>query len=178
MNLQLLYFPKIKMTMKKLLLFLMLPLFAMLLTQCANPGKTDDATQGDDLPQETEPSTTVNTGNLLDIYWKLSELNNISIAGYPAQNKTPYLMLKTDGNRAEGTGGCNSMGGTYALTGDNNISFSQLISTKMACADMMMETEFHAALEATKSYQTDGKVLTLLNERRIPVARFDASTPE
>lgn len=164
--------------MKNLLTFLMLPLFAVLLMQCANPVKTEEDTQGDDLPQATEPSTTVKTGNLLDIYWKLSELNIISIAGYPAQNKTPYLMLITEGNRAEGTGGCNSMVGTYALTGENNISFSDLITTKMACPDMKMETEFHAALEATRTYQTDGKVLTLFNERGIPVARFDASTPE
>lgn len=164
--------------MKNLLPLLMLPLLAILFTQCANPDKKSDENQAKDLPLLTEPATTVNTGNLVDIYWKLSEINNISVAGYPAQNKTPYLMLKEEGNRAEGTGGCNSMGGTYELTGENNISFSQLISTKMACPDMMMETEFHAALEAARSFKTDGKVLTLSNDKGISVAEFVASTPE
>lgn len=87
-------------------------------------------------------------------------------------------MLKKEGNRAEGTGGCNSMGGTYQLTAEDAISFSQLISTKMACPDMMMETEYHAALEETKKYRSDGKTLILMNEAGVPLAKFEASAPQ
>ena len=164
--------------MKIIVPFLMFPLFAMLFIHCANPGKTGDDTQQVDTTGVTDPSASVNDENLTDIYWKLTQLKLIPLSGYEPQNKAPFLELKKEGNRAEGTGGCNSMGGTYELKGGNKISFSQLISTKMACPDMMMEHEFHAALEAARSYQSDGKILTLLDDAGISVAQFVASAPE
>ena len=113
---------------------------------------------------------------LTKIYWKLTELNGKPVSGYAAQNKEPFLMLKKEGNRAEGTGGCNGMGGTYKLYEKDKIDFSQLISTKMACGDMVLETEFHKALEMTASYQSNGKELKLFDENGVLLARFEAST--
>lgn len=59
--------------------------------------------------------------------WKLD-----SIAGTPVLAGTnPTLTLGADGH-ANGNGGCNGFGGAYTQSG-TTLSFSQMISTMMAC---------------------------------------------
>jgi len=114
--------------------------------------------------------------NLTEIYWQLTELNGKPVSEFPAQNKEPYILLKEERNRVEGTGGCNSMGGSYVLKGENRITFSDLIATEMACPGMELESEFHKALQITDSYETNGKELRLHNESAGLVAVFQASS--
>jgi putative lipoprotein len=59
--------------------------------------------------------------------WKLD-----SIAGAPVlSGANPTLTLTADGH-ANGNGGCNAFGGSYTRAGDT-LTFSQMISTMMAC---------------------------------------------
>ena len=48
--------------------------------------------------------------------------------------------IKFEAGRVSGSGGCNRFGGTYKLEGDQ-LSFSALVSTRMACAPEVMEKE-------------------------------------
>jgi heat shock protein HslJ len=75
--------------------------------------------------------------------WKLD-----SIAGTPVLAGTnPTLTLSADG-RANGNGTCNAFGGAYTRDGDT-LTFSQMISTMMACtrpgltSEQVMGQEHH-----------------------------------
>lgn len=113
-------------------------------------------------------------GRITDIYWKLIEINGQSIEGVKTM-KEPYLRLNTADNRAEATGGCNGMGGTYELNDDNwRLSFSQFMSTQMACENMEIEQQLADVIQRTDSYAVANDTLQLFRARMAPLAKFRA----
>ena len=64
-----------------------------------------------------------------------------------------------------GSGGCNSFGGSYrADSATNTISFSQVVSTMMACTDedvMAVEGNYLTALNAAQAYTLSVDTLTI-----------------
>lgn len=70
------------------------------------------------------------------------------------------LQMNRDGTFT-GKGGCNNIRGTYVLKG-SSIKFSNIISTKMACANLEQETAFLQLLEGTVSaFSVTGNQLLL-----------------
>jgi putative lipoprotein len=72
------------------------------------------------------------------------------------------LKLGGDGV-AIGSGGCNMFSGTYTLSGDT-VTFSPLVSTRMACADdaaTQQETAFLEALQTATRYELTDEGLTI-----------------
>ena len=63
-----------------------------------------------------------------------------------------------------GSSGCNGFGGKYIVEGDQ-ITFSEIVSTLMACDDarMAQEAAVLAVLSATATYTIEGSTLTLTN---------------
>jgi heat shock protein HslJ len=159
--------------MKSVYNFSVLFVFIIATLSCNTPQKDNEIKT----PAES-PSPPHVEADLQDKYWKLVELNGKKVSEYPAQNKEPYLQLLTDGNRAEGTGGCNGMGGTYTLTKPNKISFSQMASTKMACPDMTLESDFHAVLTQVDIYVVGETTLTFTDMDGSSYAKFEASAPK
>ena len=155
--------------------YLTMTAFFLFLLSCAekpadeNQSADENKTIAIDTATKKSYSSTVT-----DVRWELTELDGKLVSQYPAQNKEAYIMLKTDGT-IEGTGGCNGMGGNYSLASGGKISFSNLISTKMACPDMTLESDFHKALESVDSYSTDGKMLMLGNEAKPMLAKLKAA---
>ena len=90
--------------------------------------------------------------------WTLSDLDSAGVTG-----TAPTLVFtETDVN---GTGGCNTFGGTYTTDGDA-ISFGPIASTMMACEGQSMEQEtvYFAALDGANRYAVDGDALTLTGD--------------
>jgi len=95
--------------------------------------------------------------------WKLTAYG-------PKDSPTPAVtnaeaILTFDGEGGvTGSGGCNSLGGTYKLDGDQ-ITFSELTSTLMACDDARMAQESAVALvlSGTAKYEIKDSILTLTN---------------
>jgi heat shock protein HslJ len=83
------------------------------------------------------------------------------------------MILKAEGNRVQGHGGCNGFGGTYELTGDDGIGFSKIVSTKMACHQMETETRLFEVLQSVDSYQIKGDTLLLNKGNAGPMAQFE-----
>jgi len=156
--------------MKILSISLVLLSSAIVFIHCTSPNKEKDT----DKKVETSSDLFAPIENLSDIYWNLIELNGKAVTAYPTQNREPFIMLKRN-REVESSGGCNAMGGTYTSGENKQITFSQMRSTKMACPDMTLETDYHAAIEKIRSYESDGKVLTFYDEAKVPIAKFESA---
>ncbi|PTD24253.1 META domain-containing protein [Sphingomonas fennica] len=112
-------------------------------------------------------------GHLTETYWKLVELNGRPV---PRLEREPYLILKAEGGRVNGFGGCNSFSGSYTVDeAASRISFGQVASTMMACVSGMdVEQAFHRVLGQADNYSLNGDHLTLNRARMAPLARFEA----
>ena len=66
-------------------------------------------------------------------------------------------------NILSGSGGCNTFTAEYTVAGSDGLQFGPIASTRMACADdvMQLESEYFAALGNTVSYKISGDSLTL-----------------
>jgi putative lipoprotein len=91
-------------------------------------------------------------------------------------NLQTTLEIAADG-KVSGNGGCNRFGGSAKIDGDK-ISFGNLASTMMACAEAAMNQEqrFHAALGAARTFRIDAeqRKLFLSDEAGKVVAQFSA----
>jgi heat shock protein HslJ len=76
-------------------------------------------------------------------------------------------------NSVVGHAGCNRISSTYKLQ-DAQLSFGEVIATRMFCEDMPTETALLAALKATAGWRISGSQLELLDANKQPLARFEA----
>jgi copper homeostasis protein (lipoprotein) len=110
---------------------------------------------------------------ILEKYWKLVELNGKDVVADSTFIKDPHIIFKGN-NRIMGNGGCNSISGEYKIESLNRITFSKMISTKMACEQMGLESEFLESLQKADSFNVVGDMLMLSRARMAPLARFKA----
>ena len=91
------------------------------------------------------------------------------------------VRFETDG-KVSGSGGCNRFFGSYSASG-STIRLGPLGSTKMACAEDLMnsETRFFEALQSATRYRIDGDRLRLGNDGgdllTLQLAAVDAEQP-
>jgi heat shock protein HslJ len=67
------------------------------------------------------------------------------------------------GGQMGGNGGCNSFGGSYQVAG-NTITFGEIVSTLMACADQAVtaqEQQYLAALQGAERFEVTGDTLVI-----------------
>jgi putative lipoprotein len=78
--------------------------------------------------------------------------------------RPPELLLALDQERVSGTEGCNRLAGGFRLAGEE-LSFSRLISTQMAClpAAMAYERRYGQALAQVRRWSIDKHNLLLQN---------------
>jgi heat shock protein HslJ len=106
--------------------------------------------------------------------WKLVSLNETDVVMVEAQEREAFLQLRDDTKSVKGFAGCNTFTGSYTVNG-NDLSFGPLAATRKACpAGMETETEFFQVLDGTTHFSVHEETLTLLNERKKPVARLVA----
>lgn len=110
---------------------------------------------------------------ITDRRWKLVELAGKPVAD-KVNDKEPFLLLQKKENRFSASGGCNGLGGTFILLDNGKITFSQGMSTKMACEEMEVENGLTKVFLAADNYSTDGENLSLNKARMAPLARFKA----
>lgn len=125
----------------------------------------------------TTEGETSSDRSITDTRWKLVELMGQPVDS-TVNNKEPFIMLSAADKRVQGNGGCNTIAGSYALEEGNRITFSQMISTRMACPNMETETQLLTVLETADNYSLNGEQLTLNKARMAPLARFEALPSE
>lgn len=95
--------------------------------------------------------------------WTLTQL---VVDGHdlPLSDAKPItLSLRSQDHSFSGSGGCNSYGGSYSITG-NQIHFEDFRSTLQFCSDagvMEREAAYTLALQRVDSYHLDSATLTL-----------------
>lgn len=109
-----------------------------------------------------------------DIQWKLITFNGQKISKRDTDPKQIYIRLAEKENRFYGNGGCNSVNGTYLHSKPNHIKFSNIASTKMACANMAIEKQYFKMLKEVNNYQLKSDTLVFKVNKNI-IAEFIAN---
>lgn len=116
-------------------------------------------------PTATAPAT---AATLIGDPWQLASLRGTDQTGSSA-----FLTFGDDG-RVSGSGGCNSIGGTFTAEGGKLSFGGDFVSTMMACEESIMKTEQEllAALPQVASYAITGGRLVLSDAAGTEVAAF------
>ena len=95
--------------------------------------------------------------------WKLTSYSRADVLT-PAVSDTEAGLTFNDDGTISGNSGCNGFGGSYKVEGDQ-VAFSEVVSTLMACdeARMAQEGAFHQVLTDTATFKIEGNTLTLAN---------------
>ena len=152
------------MKIKSIILCLVISAFTIISCNNAKESKPADETPND---IHTAPP-------ILDKEWKLVEVNGKAIPAVADSIRHAHMILLSADNRVNGNGGCNSFSGGYTLSEGNGIKFSQVASTKMACANMEDESQFFNALEMADNYTLSHDTLSLNKAKMAPLAKFVA----
>ncbi len=119
-----------------------------------------------------------NIENIYNTKWKLIELNGKPVAD-KVNGKEPFLSLDETTKRYAASGGCNGLGGSFELKG-KEITFSQGISTMMACMDMTVENGFRSIFGTTVQFKLEEDSMTMtrtlsLSKNKTVIAKFSIS---
>jgi len=102
--------------------------------------------------------------------WALESIEGVTYSRNEDQNQHPTLEIFLAEERFLGNTGCNNMNGKVNVEGEK-ISFSDITTTKMFCADVD-ETSFLTALKKADSYKIEKMKLYLFyDEKEILVFR-------
>ncbi len=113
------------------------------------------------------------TERLQNTYWKLARLRDEPVLVVENQRE-PHIILRTDGQRVAGSGGCNRLLGGYRIEG-SRIEFGKLAMTLMACpAGMEQEQAFLGALGEAARWRVLGSHLELFDAGGARLAWFEA----
>ncbi|MET0535577.1 MAG: META domain-containing protein [Steroidobacter sp.] len=122
-------------------------------------------------PQSAEPEGGV-TFELAGTRWALMRLGDrdvkISDGGREA-----YIHLNSADSSVVGYAGCNRISSTHRTSG-SQLSFGEVIATRMFCDDMPTETALLEVMKSTTSWRITGSRLELLDARQRSLAAFEA----
>ncbi len=114
---------------------------------------------------------------LTDSSWQLATYGPAG-AETPVSGETPITLVFDSAGQVSGDGGCNSYGGTYQVA-DNQVSFSQLISTLRACMDdnvTAQEQDYLQALQSSGRFERTDTGLTIWYDNEAGTLNFVPAT--
>jgi putative lipoprotein len=111
-------------------------------------------------------------------YWKLTRLGDSPVQAGEPQREPHFILAQEKDEKGSGTvsgsGGCNRFNGGFTLEGDQ-LRFSKMASTMMACADgMEQEGSFLKNLASVARYRITGDQLELLDDSGATLMLFTA----
>ena len=130
---------------------------------------------------ETAGTIPMPTDGIEGLSWQLESLVLPDEAGLTPIPQGVVASIVLEDGQATGSGGCNSFSATYQLDGAA-LSFSEVLSTRMACPEpaMGLEQAFYAQLGSVASWSSDGGSVTLYDASGSALARLvpaDADEP-
>ena len=104
--------------------------------------------------------------NWRDRKWVVHEVN-----GTPVQlsgtNRDAHLNFSPSDKRFTGSGGCNRISGSYDISNNGRISFSDPNRTRMACDDIAFEDNFLKLLERVDRFSVENDMMLLKDGNRV-----------
>ncbi|MDZ4681660.1 MAG: META domain-containing protein [Saprospiraceae bacterium] len=97
------------------------------------------------------PNSSDNDHTRLHDIWALQSMKQKDLPE-SAKGK-PYIEIHVKEGKLMGNGGCNQLFGSIAFEGKNGLRISNLGSTKMACPELNVESEFMQLLQAVQTYE-------------------------
>ncbi|MBY0486969.1 MAG: META domain-containing protein [Flavobacteriaceae bacterium] len=134
-----------------------------------------------ELPNKMSTKTTTKTTDpssgkyaLAETKWKLVQLNGKAVAS--TSGKDFFINLDSKSGKFSAYAGCNSISGSYVMKAETKLAFSKIISTRMACPNMDLETNFIKTLEKVDNYMIEGngKTLHFHKAKMAALAKFEA----
>lgn len=126
-----------------------------------------------DKPPARPPAQPLSTAELLNTYWKLTQLGEVVIST-PEGVREIHLVLHSENQRVAGFSGCNQMMGNYVLDGDQ-IRFDRMAGTMMACVpDRDVERKFLAIFPDVSRWKIEGETLRLMDAAGTTLAVFES----
>jgi heat shock protein HslJ len=158
-----------------------LTVVVVMLTACPSPraSGTADSTGATPPPDSAAavapetPAPAAPAAALEGTEWRLVDIGGQPSPAGADTTRHPGFTLLAEGRKVQGSAGCNRMTGRYQLDGQK-LKFGPLVTTRMACPAMQIETAFLKALEATTRYEVSGSSLTLYGADTA-VARLEAA---
>ena len=95
--------------------------------------------------------------------WVLVEMKGVPVQ-QSGGRRDAHIVFEVAEKRFTGNGGCNQINGNYTLD-KNEIKFTDVIATKMACNDIEFENAFLSTLGSIDRYEINGNDL-LLKKRK------------
>ncbi|MDR0937779.1 MAG: META domain-containing protein [Mediterranea sp.] len=98
--------------------------------------------------------------------WNIVKVNGQAVPA--GEGNQPFIGFDVQKKAIHGNAGCNRMGGEFTTAAKNAISFSRVVTTKMACLNMTAEDRVLKALNAVQSYKVlrNGDVSLLDNSKK------------
>jgi heat shock protein HslJ len=119
-------------------------------------------------------AASIPTADLHTTRWVLYTLEAQPITVSP--DREIYLQLSATETQVEGQAGCNTFRGSFELPGESKLRFSHLLTTRMACPELSLETRFIQSLYDTRMYRISGDTLRLYGDKTAaPLAAFLAT---
>ncbi len=112
--------------------------------------------------------------DLLEKFWILEEIKGKPVKIDADHERIPYILFRYINSTAGGSSGCNRYSSKYEIIKENNIRFSPVLSTKMACLDITYEDEFFRVLRSSNRYEIVNDSLYLKNNDEV-VLKFSKS---
>jgi putative lipoprotein len=112
------------------------------------------------------------THELAGTRWALMQLGDKTVT-ISEGGREAYIWLNSTVGSVVGHAGCNRISSTFKQTGAQ-LSFGDVIATRMFCPDMPTETALLETMKATAGWRITGSQLELLNAQQVPLARFEA----
>ena len=127
-----------------------------------------------DAPPASTGAETKSTAELLNTYWKLTQLGG-QVITTPEGAREIHMVLHSENQRVAGFSGCNNMMGNYVLEGDK-LRFGQMGSTMMACvgSGMELEKQFQAVFPQVAHWAIRGETLQLRDADGKTLANFES----
>ena len=102
--------------------------------------------------------------------WRLNAIDGAPLTD-AERTARAWLTIDEHESAVRGNGSCNRFSGRARLNG-RHVSFSEIVSTKMACEQIGLETRFFTALRQTRSWRIVDTQLELLDDAGSVLAVF------
>lgn len=112
------------------------------------------------------------THELAGTRWALMQVDGKPVT-VSEGGREAYIALNSADGSVVGHAGCNRISTTYKQNGAQ-ISFGDVIATRMFCPDMPTETALLQAMKVAAGWRIAGSQLELLDSGQTTVARFEA----